>query len=189
MNKLKLVPFSERNMPIVLKWRNSSRIRSNMLDDSIISESSHRKFLSILAVDHSKEYFIVELNDDPVACVYFTDLESTNVTWGCYIGAEKPIPGLFVGLVILAAKFVFNRHQAKVLRSEVVSHNENPIKLNKFIGIPEKKRIGRTTVTGRKQEFIEYWLERSNFDSVLKRAYKIMPSSVKEVMETFVVEE
>jgi UDP-4-amino-4,6-dideoxy-N-acetyl-beta-L-altrosamine N-acetyltransferase len=188
MNKIKLVPFSKENMPTVLSWRNSKRIRSNMLDDSIISEAAHQKFLEVLAVDQSKEYFVVELNGLPVASIYFTDLNQSCVTWGCYIGVVKPVPGLFIALLILAAKFVFFRYQAKVLRSEVAAHNSNPIKLNKFFGIPEKKRIKKITTKGEETEFIEYRLERCDFDSIYKKAYKVMPTSVKGAVENFFLE-
>lgn len=188
MNQLKLVPFSENNMSIVLAWRNSSRIRLNMINNSVISETDHLAFLKILDCDPSKKYFVVELNDYPVASIYFVNLDSSTVTWGCYIGIEKPVPGLFIALVVMAGKFVFDYCQAKVLRSEVAEHNESPIKLNKYIKIPEKRRVVRVTKEGKDLEFIEYELDRSKFFSVSENALKIMPSSVKEALENFYLE-
>lgn len=48
MSGFRLVPFSEENTSTVLSWRNSDRVRKNMLDDSIISEESHRSFIENL---------------------------------------------------------------------------------------------------------------------------------------------
>ena len=174
---------------MVLEWRNSRRIRTNMLDDSITLESCHRKFLNSLAVDPSKAYFVVELNGLPVASIYFTDLDTSCVTWGCYIGVEKLIPGLFIALLILAAKFAFYHYQARTLRSEVAAHNDNPIRLNRFVGIQKGQNIKKITSGGVETEFIEYRFERCEFNSVCEKALKIMPSSVKEAVGNYVLED
>lgn len=188
MTLLKLVPFSEENLLTVLAWRNSERIRSNMLDDSIISEVSHRVFLKSLATDYSKAYFVVELNCNPVASVYLINLGGAEVTWGCYIGAERIIPGLFVALLVIASKFAFSWPETRILKSEVAAHNSNPIKLNKFLGITEIQRVERPTASGKNIEFIEYQLNRSELKSVLAKASKIMPSAIKEATEKFILE-
>ncbi|GAA0841467.1 hypothetical protein GCM10009113_07980 [Marinobacter szutsaonensis] len=142
----------------------------------------------MLEDDPSKAYFVVQLNDSPIAAIYFTGLGTSTVTWGCYIGSEKPVPGLFVGLVVLAAKFVFEDYQAEILRSEVAAHNSNPIKLNKFLGIPVQRRITKVTKEGTSLEFIEYKLEKYHFGTMYETALRVIPSSVKEALENFIME-
>lgn len=183
MSGFSLVPFTPENADIVLGWRNSERIRSNMLDDSIIETKDHKNFLKALARDESRAYFVVELRGAPVATLYFTGLGSKEVTWGCYIGSDKTIPGLFVALVVIATRYSFNFPSTGVLRSEVAAYNANPIKLNRFLGIPESARYNRSTASGREVEFIEYRLTSEELNNVLAKAAKAMPSSIKESCE------
>jgi hypothetical protein len=188
MKGFKLVPFSQDNADRVLGWRNSEKIRSNMLDDSVIEHSAHKKFLAVLAEDDSMAYFVVEFKGAPVATIYFTGLGSDKVTWGCYIGSEKTIPGLFVAIVVIAVKYSFSLPTTRILRSEVAVYNSNPIKLNRFLGIPETSRFSRSTRTGREVEFIEYCLTSEELNGVLAKAEKVMPSSVKQSCEEFRLE-
>jgi hypothetical protein len=188
MSDLRLVPFSDNNTPIVLAWRNSDRIRKNMLDDSVISTENHREFLKTLESDRARAYYVVELRGTPVAAIYFTELGGSEVTWGCYIGTDKTMPGLFVALVIMAAKYSFRLPSTNSLRSEVAEHNANPIKLNRFLGIPEAARLTRLTSSGRAVEFIEYQLSRDLLNNVIDKAKKIMPSSLRKSCENIVLE-
>ncbi len=188
MSDLKLVPFSDINSSIILDWRNSNRIRTNMLDDSIIKSESHSKFLRTLQLDGTRAYFVVELRGVPVAAIYFTGLGCKEVTWGCYIGTEKTIPGLFVALVVIAAKYSFRLPSTNTLRSEVAAHNANPIKLNRFLGISESARLTRLTSSGKTVEFIEYQISGDFLNNVIDKAKKIMPSSLKKSCANIVLE-
>lgn len=188
MSQIKLVPYSRENMTTVLRWRNSKRIRLNMLDDSIITEYSHQKFLKNLAIDYSKVYFVVELNGLSVASICFTGLDTPCVTWGCYIGSIKPIPGLFLAMVLIAAQYAFSFPGTMALRSEVAVHNLNPIKLNKYLGISETARFMKTTTCGNNVEFIEYHLHSDEVCIVINKALKVMPSSMKKSYEKIILE-
>ena len=129
MADLKLVPFGVENAEQVLHWRNSERVRKNMIDDTIITPEQHSVFLSRLQGDSARKYFVVELRGEPVAAIYFAELGGTEVTWGCYVGVEKVIPGLFVALAAIAINFAFKYPETLALRSEVARHNQSPIKI------------------------------------------------------------
>lgn len=188
MSGFKLVPFGPENSAMVLAWRNSERIRSNMLDDSVIETADHSSFLQLLAEDQSKAYFVVELRNTPVAALYFAKLGGDEVTWGCYIGSEKIIPGLFVALLLIAIKYSFGLPTTNVLRSEVAAHNANSIKLHRFLDIPESGRFCGSTSSGEKVEFIEYRLFSAAREKVIRKAQKVMPSSMKQSYETVTLE-
>ena len=53
MADLKLVPFGFENAEQVLNWRNSERVRKNMIDDTIITPKQHSLFLTKLRDDSS----------------------------------------------------------------------------------------------------------------------------------------
>ena len=179
MSDLELTRFSDNNADIVLKWRNSERIRKNMLDDSIIKRVAHLNFLKNVNSDGSREYFVVKLGKIPVATLYFTGLGSSEVTWGCYIGTEKMIPGLFVALAIIAIEYSFGYLTTNVLISEVAKHNPTPAKLNRFLGIPETAKLTRLTSNGQCIDFIEYQVVRKQHEDVILKATKILPNHMK----------
>lgn len=181
MVDLKLVPFSIENAEQVLSWRNSERVRTNMIDDTIIDLKQHSAFLRKLEGDSSRKYFVVELRGESVAAIYFSDLDSAEITWGCYVGVEKVIPGLFVALVAVAVKFAFSYPNTLALKSEVALHNQSPIKMNRFLGIQSCARCLRATKSGQKIEFLTYKLTLDSFDSVLQKARSILPSSLKKL--------
>ena len=58
MNSLMLTPFNKINTELVLKWRNSERIRSNMLDDSVISLEKHNSFIELLKTDKTTQQLV-----------------------------------------------------------------------------------------------------------------------------------
>ena len=184
----KLMHFSQENTDRVLSWRNSERIRLNMVDDSVIELSAHKQFLSCLEANCSAAYYVVEYNGTSVGTIYFTGLGSGKVTWGCYIGSEKIIPGLFVALLVIAAKYSFSLPTTRILRSEVAAFNINPIKLNRFLGIPETSRFIRSTKTGSEVEFIEYCLASDQHNIIINKAEKVMPGSVKKSCQEFILE-
>lgn len=188
MAGFRLIPFSEYNADVVLAWRNSERIRSNMLDDSLIEKKVHSNFLKLLSDDDSRAYFVVALKETPVASIYFTGLGGEEVTWGCYIGSQKPIPGLFLALVVIAARYAFSFPDTLTLRSEVASHNSSPVKMNRFLGISETERNIKTTSSGKIKEFIEFRIHSDELNSVMAKANKVMPSSINKCCEELFLE-
>lgn len=188
MSELKLVPFCFENSSIVLSWRNSDRIRKNMLDNSMIDIKQHQNFLNSLESDSSRSYFVVMLKKTPVAAIYFTGLGSKEVTWGCYIGSERTIPGLFAALVVIATNYSFSWSNTDVLRSEVAAHNANPKKMNDFLGIPEVGRFTRLTSSGSYVDFIEYKLSNNLKENVITKAYTILPRSLRKSCDSILME-
>lgn len=188
MSEFRLVPFSEENTAIVLSWRNSDRVRKNMLDDSIISEESHRAFIKNLIQDSSKKYYLVEINGMPVACIYFNGLDSKEVVWGCYIGASKPVPGLFVALFIISLRYVFLTNKADKLLSEVADYNLSPINLNRFAGVLKTGGSIKKTNSGRDVFYISYEVDKSSYNAVLNKCIGIVPSSIRNALENLKVE-
>ena len=188
MPTLSLTPFSKRNANIIIEWRNSNKIRKNMLNDSIIKEDEHDNFLENLENDSSKKYYLVSLDNQPVAALYLIDIGESEVTWGCYIGAAKIIPGLFPALFVSAGSLAFYYPETNVLRSEVAENNDNPIKLNRFLGIPISSRNTYAGSNHENRNFFEYKLEKANFESAKNKAWSIMPKRLKDSVQNLTIE-
>jgi len=189
MAVFRLVPFSSSNMDLVLRWRNAPRVKDNMLDDSTISAEDHLNFLEALAVDGSRAYFVVYMDELPVAALYVSRLGQPEVTWGCYIGIEKMIPGLFVALFLMATDIAFAESKTVALYSEVAEHNSAPVRFNRFLGLGVPTPQVRITVSGQSVNFLGYRLERSRLADVRARALKVMPGSIKRAYNDWKVED
>ncbi|WP_143751198.1 hypothetical protein [Marinobacter sp. LV10MA510-1] len=150
-----------------------------MIDDSVISAASHKAFLRALETDRSREYFVVYLGKMPVAALSFISLGQPDVTWGCYIGTEKMVPGLFVALFIIATDHVFAKPETSALCSEIVSDNMAPIKFNRFLGLKTTGSYKRTASSGSEIELCCYRLERPRLAEIKAKAFTAMPSSMK----------
>ena len=182
MRSLRLIQFDESNANLILSWRNSERVRSNMLDDSIITIDEHNKFVQVLKSDETKSYFIVELDEHPVGAIYFNGIGSDSITWGCYIGVDRIVPGLFILLIIIAIKFAFGHIKTQTLHSDVAAHNANPIKVNQFLGIPVTGKINKKTTNGNEIEFHQYVVDRKSVDHIMEKASKLLTSPMKKLV-------
>ena len=187
MKKVVLVPFCQDNASTVLAWRNSPRIKDNSLDDSVISQESHIAFLKRLKADRSRQYFVVELGGSPVAVLSFVGLGEEHVVWGCYIGSEKVLPGMFPLLACIGIRYAFRFSTTRYLDSEVAEHNSAPLKLNQFLGVPFTSTIEKKTTRGRSVVFCQFSLPRDEAEKVLGKARKIMTLSMREMLDTFKV--
>lgn len=180
MAALRLIPFSRDNARLVLGWRNQPRVRGNMLTDSEITLDHHLAFLERLASDASRVYFLVYLDELPVATLYFTGLGGPEVTWGCYIGTEKLVPGLFMVLFLMASDMAFERPETVALYSEVAEYNAAPIRFNRFVGLPVVERHVRQTDSGKNVLFWGYRLDRDSLASVRGRTLKVTPAAMRQ---------
>lgn len=185
---LRLVPFSDANADLVLGWRNAVGVRGNMIDDSVISRADHQKFLKNLETDSCRSYFVVYLGERPVAALYFTGLGQPEVTWGCYIGTERMVPGLFVALFLIATDFAFAGSETRALCSEVAEHNSAPLRFNRFAGLEAENSYMRTTRSGRQIGFQSYRVEPSQLSGIRSKALKVMPGSMKQAYNEWKVE-
>lgn len=183
MPVLELVPFSAANTDLVLGWRNSPRVRANMIDDSVISKETHGAFLRALETDPSRAYYVINLDDLPVAVLSFINLGQPDVAWGCYIGTDKMIPGLFVAMFVIAADKAFASPETMALCSEVAVHNAAPQRFNRFVGLEYRQSYTRTTSSGVSVEFRSFRLERFRHQEIVAKALGIMPGSMKNAYE------
>lgn len=128
------------------------------------------------------------MNAIPVACIYFNGLDSKEVVWGCYIGASKPVPGLFVALLVISLRYTFLINKSEKLLSEVADYNSSPINLNRFVGVLKTGLSIKKTNSRRDVCYISYEVDKSSFNAVLNKCIEIVPSSIRNALENLKVE-
>ena len=127
--------MEEKDLQLVLKWRNSDRIRTNMFNDRRIKLKEHRDWYFNL--DKVKNHFLIfEYNNDPAGLVYFKDLDFDNLScyWGFYIGKEKLPKGTGTKMGNLGLEFAFKKLNINKLCGQVFAFNHRSIQFHKKLG-------------------------------------------------------
>jgi UDP-4-amino-4,6-dideoxy-N-acetyl-beta-L-altrosamine N-acetyltransferase len=142
LNNGHLRQMNEADLEKVLSWRNSDRVRLNMLSTHVITNEEHRSWFFNL--DHNTcRYLVFEYRQRPVGLVYFTEIDRNNdrCKWGFYLG-ETDVPsgtGLLMGC--LSMEYVFSVLNIRKLCSQVLSNNETSIKYHHKLGFKEEGRL------------------------------------------------
>lgn len=89
---------------LVLRWRNSERVRRNMLSQEIISEAAHFSFIDGLSGRRDKMYFLFSIDSVPFGVLDFVNCNWNKKTTetGLYIGEDR-----FLGLGFLLYYYNF----------------------------------------------------------------------------------
>jgi UDP-4-amino-4,6-dideoxy-N-acetyl-beta-L-altrosamine N-acetyltransferase len=139
----KLRPVEERDLDLVLSWRNSERVRRTMYADHIISVAEHRAWFERLQSSDRLQYLIFEHKGRPVGMVKIDDINRTNRTcyWGFYIGEEDTPKGTGSAMGFLALEHVFGTLGMGRVIGEVLAFNEGSIKFHRRLGFVEEGRF------------------------------------------------
>ncbi|MCV6608611.1 MAG: UDP-4-amino-4,6-dideoxy-N-acetyl-beta-L-altrosamine N-acetyltransferase [Campylobacterales bacterium] len=73
---------SERDL--VLKWRNSYSVRSQMAQSKVITPEEHYRFIDKLKTDTHTQYFLAILKE-PIGVIYLENIEKTKAEIGIYV--------------------------------------------------------------------------------------------------------
>ncbi len=142
-------PVSEDMIEKIRIWRNSKRVRENMLDDSIIEPHQQRIWFNNLSNTPSKQYKVFYQDSKPIGMLYFSEINLRSCVWGCYVGEEAIWPGTGVLLAIAALDYAFNHLEVDKLRAEVFEHNISPIRMHQAFGYRTMRDRNVTTKNGR----------------------------------------
>jgi UDP-4-amino-4,6-dideoxy-N-acetyl-beta-L-altrosamine N-acetyltransferase len=176
------IPKSEFNpvtadlIETIRLWRNSPRVRENMLDDTEIQPQQQKQWFESLPSNKDKQYRIFYQDSKPVGMLYFSGINKESCAWGCYIGEEAVWPGTGVLLSIAALDYAFNTLKVERLCAEVFESNTSPIRMHQTFGYTEKPDKLVTTKSGKeiKLKCFEYlrtdW--KKNRKSVLTKLPK-----------------
>lgn len=141
--KFELNEFTMKYSDLVLRWRNSSRIRSSMLTNEIISVDRHETWLKKVLSDDTKIIKILFYESKPIGLVNFTNIDLVNETcyWGIYIGEESAPKGSGTVLGYLALNMIFEEIKIRKVYAEVIEENQISLNFHKKLGFIEEGRF------------------------------------------------
>ena len=132
----------EKDLPQLLEWRNSDRIRKNMLTQHIISWEEHKNWFKKISQYDKPLHFVVEYKNEMVGYCGINDYNPQNksCTSGSYIGKVDNVPvdiALMCGYLLNV--YIFERLGMKCVESDVILENKRVLKFNKMIGARVKE--------------------------------------------------
>ncbi len=157
----RLRPMEERDLPLVLEWRNSERIRRNMYTDHQITEDEHRAWFRKAQEQRKSIHLVFEIEDQPVGVVNITDFDMHNAAchWGFYIGSEDAPKGSGTAMGLLALEYIFEHLKIRKLIGEAFEFNDASIRFHERLGFVEEGR------------FIQHELKYGRYENVITLAH------------------
>ena len=129
--------MENKDLEIVLSWRNRDEIRLNMINDNIIKFEEHQKWFNRITNQKNVEFLIFSINNVPVGIVNFSNISSDCCDWGFYIGAEKTLKGSGSAMAYYAIEYIFKKYTLTKINSEVIEFNDASIYFHKSLGFEE----------------------------------------------------
>ena len=138
--------LEDKDLTMVLAWRNSDRVRSNMFNNHIITMDEHLAWFSRLRQKKNDVCLIFEWQGKPVGALNFVDhdLEHHTCHWGFYLGSELLPRGMGTVMGYLGLRYAFEKIGVDCLFGEVLTFNRASINFHNRLGFrnsgPVKKR-------------------------------------------------
>lgn len=143
-----LRPVAEPDLPMLLAWRNSERVRAFMYTDHLIGEEEHRAWFQTVLRSDFPATLVFEYRGRPVGLKSFSriDRRDNRCHWGFYLGEEGLPRGCASAMGFLALEYIFERHGFRKLCAEAFSFNEASIRYHTRLGFSEEGRFVKHTL-------------------------------------------
>lgn len=155
-----LRPIREADLDMVLKWRNSERIRAVMYTDHVISRDEHRKWFETVRKGETFACLVFEHLGRPAGVVTFADIDRTNgrASWGFYLGEADLPRGTGSVMGFLGVEYAFETLGLRKLCGEAFVFNAASIKFFERLGF------------AREGHHVRHALKRGTYEDVLSFA-------------------
>ena len=131
MTTFQLREIKEQDLPLILKWRNSERIKHSMYSNEIITWEQHVSWFQRVLQDTDREVFLFLQADTPLGLIQFYDMDRQHERcyWGFYIGEEKAPKGAGTKMARLAIHYIFQKGFRKIC-AEVLETNMTSLRFH-----------------------------------------------------------
>jgi UDP-4-amino-4,6-dideoxy-N-acetyl-beta-L-altrosamine N-acetyltransferase len=166
-----LRPMNEKDLAMVLQWRNSPDVRRYMYSQHEISAEEHAKWFARVVHDDYQHTLLYILNEKPVGYVNFKQESSVAVAdWGFYLSPDA-LKGTGSQLGFAALNYAFNDIQLHKVCGQALGFNEQSIRFHLKMGFQREGILRKQYYDGLKYHDIECfgllsreWLEKNDDD-------------------------
>ncbi|MHB8073704.1 UDP-4-amino-4,6-dideoxy-N-acetyl-beta-L-altrosamine N-acetyltransferase [Desulfosporosinus fructosivorans] len=136
-----LRPLAEDDLELVLRWRNSDRVRMAMFDDSIISWINHLAWYKKTQENPDSSKHLIFMNQKiPLGVINVNRFDPIHgrCYWGFYVGEPKAPRGSGMVMGYLGLEYIFGELCIRKLCSEAFAFNEVSVNYHKRLGFLEE---------------------------------------------------
>lgn len=143
INNYYLKDLEERDLGLILKWRNSKAIRTNMYTDHEITMLEHKEWFNRVRKNGHTLVKLLFYGNKPLGFMNFSDIDKKNnkCYWGFYIGESDAPKGSGTILGLLALELLFETVGIRKLCAEVLAFNDASLKFHQKLGFKEEGRF------------------------------------------------
>lgn len=162
-----LRPVEERDLELILVWRNSERIRSNMYTDHVITWEEHRQWFERLQQGEGRTFSLIfEISGKSVGIVNISRLDRVNNTchWGFYLGEVDAPRGSGTIMGFLGLEYLFEILNIRKVIGEAFVFNQASIAFHEKLGFSREGHFRRHVLKNNNYEdifafalFTEQW--------------------------------
>lgn len=160
-------PMSESDLEMILRWRNSERVRINMFTDHVITRKEHQAWFGRLKERQTALYLVFEFQKRPIGLIYFTDIDPENgkCILGFYLGEEDIPKGMGTMMGVLGLEYAFEKMRIRKLCGEVFSFNKSSINLFLRLGFTEEGCFVKHVLkNGKYEEIVSFALFKDEWE-------------------------
>ena len=127
--------INDDEIALMLEWRNSPNVTSNMFTRNEISMTTHLSWWNKVKASKNHKYFMYELDGIPAGIVGMVNIDHTNQnsSWIMYASPDAP-KGTGSKMEFLFLDYVFKEYGLHKLYGEVLAFNTSVINLHKKFG-------------------------------------------------------
>jgi UDP-4-amino-4,6-dideoxy-N-acetyl-beta-L-altrosamine N-acetyltransferase len=158
--------IEEKDLPLILAWRNREDIRRNMLHDAVISREEHAAWFRSLQGAPDKECLLFCLGDKPLGISSLSDLDTASRAcgWGFYIGDKTAPRGAGLTMGQLSLDYIFGARALEKIENQVLSFNTRSLAFHRKLFFTETgRRFGKIKRDGILYDIILLELLRSTW--------------------------
>lgn len=135
-----LRPIEERDLDMVLSWRNSDRVRSYMYNDHIITPTEHQTWFERTRQTEFPTTLIYEYKGTPRGLKNISQIDHNNnrCHWGFYLGDSELPRGCGTIMGFLALEYIFEQQNFRKLCAEAFAFNYNSVKYHTRLGFTQE---------------------------------------------------
>lgn len=162
----RLRPAEERDLEVLLCWRNAERIRANMYTDHLISMEEHRFWFERLGKERTACALIFEIDGIPTGVVNISRIDRRNGTchWGFYLGVEDAPQGSGTIMGFLGLDHIFGALALRKVIGEAFAFNRSSIAFHERLGfVREGVFVEQVLKNGRYEDVVSFALFRNDW--------------------------
>lgn len=133
--KCRLRLMTEKDLEMVLSWRNDPTVRNNMYTSHEIAYSEHLKWWERESINPASVLLIAEISEQPVGVVTFTNVRNDyqSATWAFY-SSNTRVRGVGTHMETAALHYAFTILDLNRLECEVLDFNYAVVNFHRKFG-------------------------------------------------------